>query len=130
MGWGLSATCLQGGMTHMRLALLILLFGASGAILQRRASTPPPFNVDTAGGSKPYNTSSLADVIYPTRYHSPPLGPLHDLASYVLDRHPTYAHPVHLTRLSERSRFSMRRGVDAMMDRLLSIRRLPDHVTD
>lgn len=73
------------------------------------------------------------DVIYPVRryqssHHSPPLGPLLDSET------PTYVHPVHLTKAGNahikpnptNNNFAMRKGVDAMMDTLLSVRRLPD----
>lgn len=58
------------------------------------------------------------DIIYPVRrYHSPP--PLLDTES------PTYVHPVHLQRFGDEG--AMRKGVDAMMDALLSVRRVPEN---
>ena len=62
------------------------------------------------------------DIVYPTRYHSPPLGPLLDHGMVHLNQDHFNVKP-RLTRSDERD--TMRRGVSAMMDRLLSIRRLP-----
>lgn len=74
------------------------------------------------------------DVIYPMRryqssHNSPPLKPLLNSET------PTDVHPVHLTKAggahikpnpNNGNNNAMRKGVNAMMDTLLSVRRLPD----
>ena len=123
-------------MLHVVFLCLAVAECTSGDFLQRITPSPTPHNVDSL---KNYNISKL-HVIYPMRrYRSPQLGPVPDsvqapvpdsVQAPILHNHletgtyMTYVHPVHLTN-HWRRRVSMRDGVDAMMDSLLSVRRLP-----
>lgn len=63
------------------------------------------------------------DIIYPVRQYRPP-----PLEQESIDRSsPTHVHPVHLQRFGHAS--AMRKGVDAMMDTLLSVRRVSGNDT-
>ena len=95
----------------------------------------PPSNIPRNNRSKLSRVSTEShwhdprwlelDIIYPVRrYRSPVPGPPIDRES------PTYVHPVHLTKAGNEHIKSnpnaMRQGVDAMMDALLSVRRVND----
>lgn len=132
---------------------LILADCTSGVFLQRITSSPPPYSVDDLKNGS--TTRYWFDVIYPMRrsqslgamqdsllQHAPLKdtpqqnprlqSPIQQDSRHQDSHHHhletgtymTYVHPVHLTN-PWRRRASMRDGVDAMMDRLLSVRRLP-----
>ena len=139
-------------MLHVVFLCLAVAECTSGDFLQRITPSTTPHNVDSL---KNYNISKLHVIYPMRRYRSPQLGPVPDsvqapvpdsVLDSVLDSvqapvpysvqapilhnhletgtYMTYVHPVHLTN-HWRRRVSMRDGVDAMMDSLLSVRRLP-----
>ena len=119
----------------MRLVATFLLFAVSVSAVYSLIDRRKPFNLQSRQSSPDRAIPGYwqdprwldLDVIYPVRqYRSPPLKPLSDRESINCSS-PTHVHPVHLQRFGHAS--AMRKGVDAMMDTLLSVRRVSGNDT-